>query len=584
MPGSWWTKIGLVALAAMLSVLLLIPTVYQKQVPEDPEEWPGWYTQLWDAFGGAHITLGLDLQGGLHLQYQVDVDQAISDKVDQYVDQIRESIQDDHPDASFTVERIEGATAIRVTAEGSNPRDLLDDDLLMLMNLVVQPQGGGTLRLDIDPEFVDQTRTYAVEQAIETIRKRIDAYGVAEPSISRRGDTDIIVQLPGLNESEFDRVKDTIAQTAQLTFQMVSPQSSSFLPSVSLPPTIGETTVSPGSVPIVDDLPALREAYAQVETPAGTEVVFLEQTRVNPDTQQFERQGYSALLVERQTRLTGDYVANARAATDPQTGRPVVSLEFDPQGARIFGDLTTENVDRQMAIILDGVAASAPNINEPILGGRAQITMGGGSYNESLLAAENLVIVLRNGALPAPIEKQFETQVGPSLGADSIRSGALSLAVAFSLVVIFVLFYYRGGGFIANTALLLNVVFILAMLALLRATLTLPGIAGITLTIGMAVDANVIIFERIKEELHLGKQARAAVAAGYEKALSAVLDANITTFIAGVVLLQVGSGPVRGFAVTLLIGILSSLFTALFVTRLLFDYLLDGRKVTRLSI
>ncbi len=243
MPGSWWTRIGLVALAAVLSVLLLVPTLYQKSVPEDPEEWPSWYTQFWDAFGGAHITLGLDLQGGLHLQYQVDVDQAISDKVDQYVDQLRDSIEDDHPDATYEVERISGATSIRVTSEGTPARDLLDDDLLLMMNLLVQPEGAGSVRLDIDPEFIDQTRTYAVEQAIETIRKRIDAYGVAEPSISRRGDTDIIVQLPGLNESEFDRVKNTIAQTAQLTFQMVSQQSGAFLPTVQLPPTIGETPV-----------------------------------------------------------------------------------------------------------------------------------------------------------------------------------------------------------------------------------------------------------------------------------------------------------------------------------------------------
>ena len=598
MSGSWWTKTVLFAVAAVGSILLLIPTYYQTvhedMVPPDDESvWPGWYSTLYNAIGRRHITWGLDLQGGLHLQYQVDVDRAISDKVDRFVDQIRdqvdERIEEDDLGVTATVERITGQPALRITVDGDvRPLDLVDEDELALMNLSVVTEATGALRLEVDSAFIEETKDYAISQAIETIRSRIDATGVAEPSISRRGDTDIIVQLPGLSEEQFEQAKNIISRTAVLRFQMVSDQSNSFLASVNLPEIEGVTNPA-GSLPTAgpepENLEALRTAFEDVTTPAGTVVAFERIEQTNPQTQEMELTGYRPMLLEAQADLTGEYVADARVATDPQTAKPVVSMQFDVTGASLFCTLTTENSGRRMAIVLDDEVRSAPNINEPICGGRAQITMGsGGSYNQMYLEAEALTIVLRNGALPAPIEKQFETQVGPSLGADSIRSGALSLAIAFGLVVCFVLFYYKAAGFITNLALFTNVLFIGAMLSLLGATLTLPGIAGITLTIGMAVDANVIIFERIKEERRLGKTLRAAIASGYEKALSAVVDANVTTAVAGIILLEFGSGPVRGFAVTLLIGIASSLLTAVVLTRLVFDYLLDGRKVTRLSM
>ncbi len=337
-------------------------------------------------------------------------------------------------------------------------------------------------------------------------------------------------------------------------------------------------------VPVANSPELLYEAFSNVETPPGTELAVQQNEVFDAATQSTVVDSYSPILLETDSDLTGEYITDAIVGRDEQFNRPVVSLTFDAQGGRMFGRLTTENVNRQMAIVLDGVVSSAPNINEPILGGRAQISMGGGSFNEMAAEAQGLAIVLRNGALPAPIERQFETQVGPSLGADSVRSGSFSLALSFLLVAVFMVVYYKLSGVFSIIALVCNVLFLSAALALFGATLTLPGIAGLTLTVGMAVDANVIIYERIKEELALGKTVSAALSAGYEKAMSAVLDANITTAIAGLVLMEFGSGPIRGFAITLLIGIVSSLITAIYVTRLGFGFLVDGMNVRRLSI
>ncbi len=585
MPANWWMRFGTAVFAVVVSIVLVAPTfVHPGFDPDDRETWPGWYSALNTVTGGARITWGLDLQGGLHLQYQVDVEKAISDRVDRYVDEIGRDIRRRHPDAQVTVRRIPGAPALRVESQSGPARELLDEDQLALLNLNVATEAGGTVRLEVDSAFIEQTKEYAINQAIETIRKRIDALGTRETSVLRRGATDIVVQLPGLDEALFEQTKAIIAQTAQLEFKLVPLDSTSFL--VSNPPTDATgIELRPGGLPRATELEALRRAYENVTPPDGTEIAFARIERVDPTTGQMEVEGYEPMLLEAQTHLTGEYIADARVSTDPQTNRPVVSLTFDGEGARVFGELTTNNVDRQMAIVLDGVVSSAPNINEPILGGRAQISMGrSGSYNQMLAEAESLVIVLRNGALPAPIEKQFETQVGPSLGADSIRAGAISLFLSFVLVGVFMMYWYRLSGVFATLALAANVLMVGALLALLGATLTLPGIAGITLTVGMAVDANVIIFERVKEELARGRTPGAAVTAGFEKAFTAILDANLTTAIAGLVLLEVGSGPVKGFAVTLLIGIVTTLVTAMVFSRAALEWLVRKPGTTRLSI
>ncbi|TVR03047.1 MAG: protein translocase subunit SecD [Deltaproteobacteria bacterium] len=580
MEGGWWTRFVVMIVAMVAGVILLIPTFYAVD-EDDPDSWPGWYAWLTDTID-ARITPGLDLQGGLHLQYQVDVDRAISDRVDRYVEDLRRMARRSHPDARVTVERLAGTPAIRVRAEGIAVRDVFDDDTIQLMNLRVVPEAGGAVRYEMDSEFIEQQKAYAIEQAIETIRRRIDALGVAEPSLSRRGETDIIVQLPGLNEEQFEQAKELIGTTAQLQFKMVHPQDRTFFTTVDLPEREGVTMR--GDRPQGESLEVLRELFRDVEPPAGTEVRFIEVEQTNRTTAEVEVVGYQPMLLSSTAQLTGEYITDARVAVDPRDNRPYVSLTFDATGARLFADLTGNHVDEQMAIVLDDIISSAPRINERIAGGRAQITMGrSGSYNEIYNQSERLVIVLRNGALPAPIELQFETQVGPTLGAESVRSGAISLTVAFLLVLLFILWYYKLAGLIANVALFLNVIFILSILAFFNATLTLPGIAGITLTIGMAIDANVIIFERIKEELRLGKTLRSSVESGYAKAFSAIIDANVTTGIACIVLMTYGSGPIRGFALTLLVGVFCSLYTALIITRIGFDYLLDGAKVSRIS-
>ena len=581
MEGAWWTKLAVLIVATLAAIVLLIPTFWSVD-REDPASWPGWYSFLVERVPN-RITPGLDLQGGLLLQYQVDVDRALSDRMDRFADDLRRSIRRAHPDAQVTIGRVPGLPSLRVSAQGRDVRPLLDDDLLSLMNLRMLPEAGGGVRLDLSSEFVEQVRSTAVDQVIETIRSRIDALGVAEPSLTRRGDTDVIVQMPGLSQDQFDNAKELIGTTAILQFKMVSNQDGGFFQSASHQAVEGlEQGFDRPRAPRLD---LIRQAYENVEAPEGTEIAYQEVERFNAQTGRAELIGYEPILLEAAVRLTGEYVTDARVSQDPQTNRPVVSLTLDASGARIFGEMTRENVGRQMAIVLDGVVSSAPRINEPILGGRVQITMGrSGSYQEIFASAERLTIVLRNGALQAPIELQFETQVGPTLGEQAVRSGASALVVAFLLVLLFVVYWYKVAGAVTVLALLLNVLFILAMLALFNATMTLPGIAGITLTIGMAVDANIIIYERIKEELRDGRTMRAALHAGYEKAFSAIIDANITTGIACIILWTYGSGPVRGFAITLFVGILCSLYTALIVTRLVFDYLLDGAKLQRISI
>ncbi len=580
MSSSWRIRAFAVAAAAIVSVLALLVAFYPVDY-DDPESWPGWYSFAQGVIP-ARITPGLDLQGGLHLQYQVDVDKAISDKLDRYVDDIRRVIADEHPDADATVSRL-GAAAIRIQRSNGSTNRLIGDRDLRAMNLVPVREASGAMRLEMDSDYIEETKAYAIEQAIDTISRRIDDMGLTEPSIQRRGSTDIIVQLPGLSEERFDEVKELIETTAQLEFRLAYDNEAAFFGSFQVPPTaVGVTMV--GGYPQSDNLTSLREAFEGLSPPADGDFGFEEVTRYDSNERTVVVVGYRARVVSGTVYLTGDTITDARVATDPQSNQPVVTMNFDSQGARAMGDMTGNNIGKGMVVILDDVIVSIATIQGRITN-RGQITMGGGgTYDEIFQQAEHLSVALRNGALPAPIEKQFETYVGPTLGKQSVRNGALSLVVGFGIVFLFVLYYYKGSGAIANVALVLNLLFIFAVLALFHATLTLPGMAGITLTIGMAIDANVIIFERIKEELQLGNPVRSAIDAGYEKAFSAIVDANITTGVAALVLWQFGSGPVRGFAVTLTIGIVCSVFTAIVVTRLFFDYLVDKRRITRLSI
>jgi preprotein translocase subunit SecD len=396
--------------------------------------------------------------------------------------------------------------------------------------------------LDHPDKEAERIRKLAVDQALETIRNRIDQFGVSEPDIRNQGEERILIQLPGIKDTQ--RAKDLIGKTAQLEFKLLDED---------------------------HDV----DSALKGNIPASSEILY----ETKEDPQSTGRTQKIPYLVKKRTALTGDYLTDARVQIDSQYNDPYVSITFDRKGARLFEQITEANVKKRLAIVLDDNVYSAPVIQEKIPGGEARIT---GNFTTE--EARDLAIVLRAGALPAPVKILEERTVGPSLGTDSIRMGLLSMCVGGILVIFFMAIYYKGSGLVADFALILNILFIAGGLAGFGATLTLPGIAGIILTIGMAVDANVLIFERIREEMNLGKTPRAAVDAGYERATLTILDANVTTLIAALVLFQFGTGPVKGFAVTLSLGVVASLFTALVLTRAIFDFFLIQRKVKTISI
>jgi preprotein translocase subunit SecD len=385
-------------------------------------------------------------------------------------------------------------------------------------------------------------RDYAVDQSLETIRNRIDQFGVSEPVIQREGQTSILVQLPGIQDPQ--RAKEIIGKTALLEFKLVDEAANVDQAVRSGPP--------PGDQ-ILYGYGGKGEGGA-----AGEKVPY---------------------VLESRTLMTGEYIADARVRPSQQLQGPYVELILNSSGARLFEQITAANVKRRLAIVLDNRVYSAPVIQERISGGRASIT---GSFD--IKEARDLAIILRAGALPAPVEIIEERSVGPSLGSDSIRQGVISFAVGITLVITFMIVYYKGAGVLADIALIFHILFLLAILAAFKAVLTLPGIAGIVLIAGMAVDANVLINERIREELRAGRAPRSAVEAGYQHALPAIIDTNVTTFLSGVILFQFGTGPIKGFAVTLCVGILTTVVTAVYMTRIYYDYRMATRKLTRLSI
>ncbi|MGV3757226.1 MAG: protein translocase subunit SecD [Verrucomicrobiota bacterium] len=394
--------------------------------------------------------------------------------------------------------------------------------------------------------FSELERAYrkeqALSQAVEVLRKRVDRFGVAEPVIQPQGDNRILIQMPGLSESDSEAVRETIQKAAHLEFRIVHRESDSYL--------------QRGIVPPGHEI--LRE---EVALPDGSK-------------------GSRAYVVSKKAEggLTGKYVQRAGVALHPVTSKPEIHLSFDSEGASKFGKITSEHVGQQLAIVLDGELYSAPNINEPILGGNCQIT---GNYD--LKEAYRLANALEN-PLEAPVSILEERTVDPSLGKDSIDSGIRASLIGTALVAGFMLGYYLLSGLIANVALILNILILIGVMCSVDATFTLPGIAGIVLTIGMAVDANVLIFERMREELEAGKSLRGALSAGYDKAFGTILDANVTTLISSVILIYFGTGPVQGFGVTLTIGVAVSMFTALVVTRLAFDFLIAKNLITKLPM
>jgi len=490
------------------------------------------------------LRLGLDLQGGMHLVLEVETQKAVESTLDRLANDIKEALMN----RKIKFRNVERGSAGIISLE------LTDKESAAEFNKIIKDQytdlevkssdiveGREKVSLKMKDNRVEDVKKHAVEQSLETIRNRIDQFGVTEPEIAPQGEDRIAIQLPGIKDPR--SAIELIGKTARLEFMLV------------------------------DDENSLSDALRGIVPPGD---IVLNEKRIDRKT---GRTSESPILLKNRAVLTGDAIETARVAISDRFGEPYVSLKFKSEGARAFDRITGENVKKRLAIVLDGVVYSAPVIQERISGGDAQIT---GSFTEE--EAKILAIALRSGALPAPVKILEQVTVGPSLGQDSIEQGIISMIVGTLLVVIFMVIYYRTSGVIANLALILNVILTLGTLAIFKATLTLPGIAGIVLTIGMAVDANVLIFERAREELRLGKTSRAAIEAGYSKAFITILDTHVTSLIAAVLMFQFGTGPIKGFAVTLSIGLVYSLFTTVFFTRIIFDYLIWNRKVKTISI
>jgi protein-export membrane protein SecD len=533
---SLWSR--LLTLAVVLGGLLIaLPNALPDTVRSRIPHW----------LPSSTVNLGLDLQGGSYLLLQVDLDQVNKDKAEALVGDIRAGFRKAHipytdlaaKGDSVTV-RVNDATRVsdaRTLLQGLNPA----------MTGAVLAVGGkqydfaeganGAFSLHMTDAYKTVTRQQVLDQSIEVVRRRIDELGTREPTIERSGDDRILVQVPGLQDPT--QLKAILGKTAKMTFQLV------------------DEAANPNAT----------------VAPIGDEILPMMPDSRNPNLRQ------PPVVVQRRVMVGGDRLTDAGTGFDQQRGTPVVTFRFDSVGARQFGDVTKENVNHRFAIVLDKQVISAPNIIEPILGGTGQIT---GSFSTE--TANNMAILLRAGALPAPLKILEERTVGAELGADSIKAGRYSAIAGLGLIALFMILRYGLFGLFADVALTLNVVLLLAALTLFGATLTLPGIAGIVLTMGMAVDANVLIYERIREEQRNGRSMLSAIDTGFRRAMATIIDANMTHLIASLILFQLGSGPVRGFAVTLGVGIITSFFTAVMVTRLIVVTWLNAVRPRKLTI
>src|SRR4051812_8202489 len=506
-----------ITLTALVVCLCAVPNFFPEATVKG---WPKWAQR--------HLVLGLDLQGGSHILLEVDANYVKKEKLDQIRDDARRVLRD--AKIAYTGLNVRNdAVEVRISREGDAAAALgklrdMSQPLGGLLgssgqrSLDVADAGGGLIKLTVPQAAITERLRQSVEQSIQIVERRVNELGTVEPLIQRQGLDRILVQVPGLQDPT--RLKELLGKTAKLDFRMVD-----------------------------SSIPA---DQAQGRVPADSDLL---QSSSSPKV---------PYLVKKEVLVSGADLTDAQPGFDQRSNEPIVSFRFNTSGARKFAEATTKNVNQPFAIVLDNEVVSAPVIREPITGGSGQIS---GSF--TVQGANDLAILLRAGALPAPLSIIEERTVGPGLGQDSIEKGELAAYVGSILVILFMLLTYRLFGLFANIAVAINVAMIFGVLSLLNATLTLPGIAGIVLTVGIAVDSNVLIYERIREELRGGRTAISAIDAGFKRALSTILDSNITTFIAAAVLFYIGTGPVRGFAVTLGIGIVTTVFTAFTVTRLI---------------
>ena len=540
--------LGVVA-ATLVSIVYLVPSL----APSLPSWWKS-------VFPDQAIRLGLDLQGGMHLVLEVQTEKALEFAVERSVEDLKRELAAAHVSVAAVTRDGSRSMIVQLAAGADDVAGVVKDRFPTFQRASDVP--AGQLKFTLINKEIERIQEFAVEQSLETVRNRIDQLGLSEPLIQRSGRDAILVQLPG--ETDPERAKGIIGKTAILEFKLLAESKS-------------VESVLGGEDPCRLREPERSQALSRASTRAGSGL----EVQCGMETEPLSgRPRPVAYLVEKKTLMTGEVIADARPRPDTNVpGNYLVELTFNARGANLFEDITSKNVGRRLAIVLDNTVYSAPRIQERIAGGRAVIT---GSFD--IRESRDLTIVLRAGALPAPVTIAEERTVGPSLGRDSIRQGMLSFAVGSGLVIIFMALYYRGAGVLADVALLINVAYMLAGLAAFGGTLTLPGIAGIVLTMGIAVDANVLINERIREELRAGKSVRAAVDAGYERAFPAIIDTHVTTFLSGLILFQFGSGPVKGFAVTLCIGLVTTIFTAYFCTRVWHDIRVQVHKIRTVSI
>jgi preprotein translocase subunit SecD len=513
-----WT-IAITILVCVWGLLFSIPNFFSSQIGVLPQ---------------SKVKLGLDLQGGAHLLLEVEVDEVIKTTMESFESEVRRELRRRKPRINYTGGiRVEG-TDIIVRGVKKDQKETALKRLTTIDRDLSVAASGNNIVVKFTEEALKTRRQRAIEQSIEVVRRRVDETGVSEPIIQQQGSERIIVQMPGIKDPE--RIKRLLGQTAKLNFHLVNEEAD-------VSAAVNKGVLPSGSLLLYEDDKEVKVPY----------------------------------VVRKEIVVTGERLVDAQASF--QDGQPIVSFRFDAQGGKTFGKVTTENVNRRLAIVLDNKVVSAPNIQSPILGGSGIIT---GRF--TVQQTVDLALVLRAGALPAPLTILEERTVGPGLGADSISAGKIASLVGFVAVVVFMIASYGLFGFMASLALVINLALIFALLSVLGATLTLPGIAGIVLTIGMAVDANVLILERIKEESRNGRTPISSIDSGYKRALTTILDSNITTLIAALLLFNFGTGPIKGFAVTLSMGIISSMFTAIMLTRLLVVIWLRRKKPSELPI
>ncbi len=534
---SIWTRIT-VALVLLIGFILVLPNALPTSVTD---KFPAWAPS-------SRLNLGLDLQGGSYILFEVGTDQVYKDQIESLTGDIRVTLRKARILYEFVGKSSDQSVSVHI-----KDAERLDEAKSLIANLNPTTGGGllavggrsydvttsstGVITMKMTEAYRTQTKQHTVEQSIEVVRKRIDEKGTREASIERQGDDRIIVQVPGLDDPQ-DLIK-TLATTAKMSFQLV-------------------------------DESADPQQAAKGIIPIGSELLMEKGENGQPD---------QPVVVQKRVMVAGDRLTDAQQSFNSQTGQVVVTFRFDTMGARQFGNVTKENTGHRFAIVLDKQVLSAPNIREPILGGSGEIS---GSF--TVKSANDLAVLLRAGALPAPLKSIEERTIGAELGADQVKAGSYSALAGLLAVGLFMVARYGLFGLFANIALTLNIMLLLAVLTLFGATLTLPGIVGIVLTMGMAVDANVLIYERIREEQRNGRSMIASIDQGFQRARATIVDANSTHLIASVILFYFGSGPVRGFAVTLGVGIITSFFTAVMVTRLIVIAWLNIRRPKRLAI